>query len=174
MSRMCQAVLGPANWAVHGQTSASGRDRPGAVRSVGTGDMEAGFVSRLGKDWAALLEEVAAEPGSEGLAGVCQTDGVWGWGGRQCFSAARAWRPKGGACLGNRNKSNHAATKKALGSPRGLFWPGTEQDELGILGLLDRCVEPWGTIPGALGLGNMGVLGLPVPSWSLAPKGKSV
>lgn len=75
--------------------------------------------------------------------------------------------------MGNRNKSNHAATK-ALGSPRGVFWPGTEQDELGNLGLLDRCVEPWGTVLGALGLGNMGVLGLPVPSWSLAPKGKSV
>lgn len=76
--------------------------------------------------------------------------------------------------MGNRNKSNHAATKKALGSPGGVFLPGTEQDELGILGVPHRCVEPWGTILGALGLGDMGVLGLPVPSWSLAPKGKSV
>lgn len=62
---------------------------------MGTGDTEAGAASTLGEDQAALPEEVAAEPGSEGWAAVCQTE-FGGWGGRTCFQAARAWRPKGG------------------------------------------------------------------------------
>ena len=38
----------------------------------------------LSPDWAALLEEVAVQPGSAGRAGVCQAEGAGGWRGRQC------------------------------------------------------------------------------------------
>lgn len=47
---------------------------------VGTGEAEAGTESRLGGDWAGLLGEVAAEPGSEGLGRSLLGRGVSGLG----------------------------------------------------------------------------------------------
>lgn len=105
-------------------------------------------VQALSQGWAALLEEVAAQPGSQGLVGVCQAEGVWGWGGRQCFETVLAWRQKGGACLGNRNKSNHTAEEKVSGSPGGVGWLGVSRMGLVVFGAADRRGEPWWKIPG--------------------------
>lgn len=122
------------------------------------GGAEAGSASKLGGGSEALLEEVAAGLALKG-APVCQAKAVGGWGGRQCFEVCTAWRPKGGACLGNRNKSNHAASKKASGSPGGVFWPGGEQGWAGCSWDAGQVWEPWWIILGVgrLGLGDVGV-----------------
>lgn len=78
MSPTCQAGLDPESQAC-GWTSALREASCGQVVTDWTPVLW-GVLQTLSLDWAAHLEEVAAQRGSEGQAGVCQAEGVWGVG----------------------------------------------------------------------------------------------
>lgn len=79
--------------------------------------------------------------------------------------------------MGNRNKSNHALTKKPLEAPEEFFGQGVSRTGLRVLGVPDRCEKPWLATPrGGLCLEVHGAPSpwLPAPCWSLALKGKNL
>lgn len=68
---------------------------------------------------------------------------------------------RGWGLFREQKESNHAAMKKASDAPEECFGQGVSRTGLGVLGVLDRCGEPWWAIlGGALSVGDTGMLGI--------------